>query len=173
MSEIVHFSGAAEVFARADALYEQVEWMLRTRLPNADVHHVGSTAVRGSITKGDLDVVVRVTRDAFHAAEDLLESVFERNTESSRSEDFAAFLDKTTNPELGVQLVVVGGAADTFLAWRRKLQTDEELREKYNELKRAYEGSRMDEYREAKAEFIARHLGSGSPGAHSGTHSKL
>ena len=158
MSQIVRFSDAEEVFERADALYERVERMLRIRLPNADIHHVGSTAVRGSVTKGDLDVVVRVARSAFCLAEEVLASIFERNLESSRSEDFAAFLDKTTDPELGVQLVVEGGAADTLLAWRRGLQTDAELREQYNELKRAYDGRQMNEYRDAKAEFIGRHL---------------
>jgi len=132
------------------------------RLPDAEIHHVGSTAVRGSVTKGDLDVLVRVPQDAFQAAEDVLASIFERNTESTRSADFSAFLDKRTNPELGVQLVAVGGSADTFLAWRSMLETDPDLREKYNELKRAYEGRPMEEYREAKARFITKHLAGSS-----------
>src|SRR5690606_40552165 len=37
-------------------------------------------------------------------------------------------------------------------------------------LKRAYEGRRMEEYRKAKAEFIARHLGLRSPAAPSALH---
>ena len=161
MSNVVRFSCAADVFAKADVLFRKVEADLRACLPDADIHHVGSTAIPGSLTKGDLDVLVRVHRESFERAEDVLAGMYDRNTESSRTSGFSAFMDISTDPELGIQLVVIDGAEDTFLVWRQKLRSDTLLRQEYDDLKRAYEAKPMDDYRKAKARFITRHLNGG------------
>lgn len=159
MSDVVHFSSAPEVFAKANALFEEVAAELRALLPYADIQHVGSTAVPGSCTKGDLDIVVRVERERFAVAEQVLAARFEPNTGSTGSEVFAAFLDSSTDPDLGVQLVVVGTNDDNdFVKWREQLRCDPVLRAKYDELKQRFEGKSMDRYREEKSEFIAKHL---------------
>lgn len=159
MSEVVHFSSEPEVFAKADQLYREVAGQLSKLLPQAEVHHVGSTAIPGSLTKGDLDILVRVHRELFPDADAVLASQFARNTGSVRTEEFSAFQDSTTDPELGVQLVVIGSALDEFLAWRDRLEREPEIRRQYDELKRRFEGQSMDAYREAKSQFIAEHLG--------------
>ena len=79
MSSVVRFSNAPDVFAEADALFLEVEAQLRSAIPYAEIHHVGSTAIPGSFTKGDLDVLVRVPRSLFSAAEATLAEIFERN----------------------------------------------------------------------------------------------
>jgi GrpB-like predicted nucleotidyltransferase (UPF0157 family) len=158
MSDIVRFSNAPHVFASADRLFKEVAWKLAHVIPAAEIHHIGSTAIPGTLTKGDLDVLVRVSAEDFRVAEAALERMFRRNTGSFRSEAFAAFLDHSTEPDLGVQLVVRDGEADTFLVWRERLESDPELRRQYDDLKRRFEGKSMDEYREAKAQFISERL---------------
>jgi GrpB-like predicted nucleotidyltransferase (UPF0157 family) len=162
MSSVVRFSNAPEIFAKADALFRVVEAQLRRVVPYAEVHHVGSTAIRRSFTKGDLDVLVRVQRSLFAAADQALAEIFERNVHSSRSDEFSAFLDASTKPELGVQLVVFDSSGDTFLKWLEKLRSDAVLRIQYDELKQSFEGKSMEAYREAKSRFIAHHLGEAS-----------
>lgn len=158
MSDIVRFSNDPEVFAKAERLFGEVLWKIEAALPSAEICHVGSTAVPGLWTKGDLDVVVRVTASEFSEAEVVLEGMFSRNTGSFRSDEFAAFLDSSTDPDLGVQLVVIGSSVDNFLAWRHRLESDPQLRREYDELKRRFEGKSMEAYREAKAQFIEARL---------------
>jgi GrpB-like predicted nucleotidyltransferase (UPF0157 family) len=158
MSQIVRFSNHPAVFAKAERLFGSVAGKLARLMPNAEIYHVGSTAVPGSLTKGDLDILVRVNAEDFRAAEVTVAAMFAPNLGSFRSEEFAAFLDASTDPELGIQLVERGGEADNFLIWLDHLKSNPELRQQYDDLKRRFEGGSMDEYREAKAQFIAEWL---------------
>ncbi|MGW8368596.1 MAG: GrpB family protein [Gammaproteobacteria bacterium] len=158
MTEIVHFSNSWQLFTAAERLYESIEAELTRLLPWAEVHHIGSTAVPGSMTKGDLDVVVRVHATEFRRSEEFLAAHYARNEGSDRTDDFAAFMDDGTQPELGIQLVVSGSPSDVFNAWLEQLLNDPELRCDYDDLKMRYEGCDMEEYRAAKAAFIAERL---------------
>lgn len=158
MNEIVRFTNAWQVFAAAERLYSKIESTLTRLLPWAEVSHVGSTAVPGSMTKGDLDVVVRVHESEFERSEQLLSIHYARNEGSDRTEDFAAFMDDTTMPELGIQLVVAGSSSDVFNIWLEQLLGDLQLRQEYDDLKMQYEGCDMEAYRHAKASFIAERL---------------
>lgn len=158
MDATVHFSNVAEIFEKANRLYEETSRQLNRVLPWAEHHHVGSTAVPGSRTKGDLDVVVRVVQERFEEADAILAENFDRNLESDRTDDFSAFEDSSTDPDLGIQLVAKGSPADTFLDWIARLRADPALRREYDQLKAQYEGALMDEYRSAKGAFIRGNL---------------
>ncbi|MDM5248534.1 GrpB family protein [Lysinibacillus sp. G4S2] len=73
-------------------------------LPEADIQHVGSSAIPNSVTKGDLDIQVRVSTEQFSKAVELLSNVYERNEESAKIDTFRAFKVDTSNPPLGIQL---------------------------------------------------------------------
>src|SRR5262245_17533537 len=89
----------------AEALFAVVASELISVLPaSAEVLHVGATAVPGCLTKGDLDIVVRVDRMDFAASEALLAKRFSRNVGSIKTDEFAAFEDADRSPHLGVQL---------------------------------------------------------------------
>lgn len=158
MPELVYFSNETRLFEMADRLFSEVEARLRVLLPQSEILHVGSTAVRGSMTKGDLDVAVRIEQGGFRDAEEVLAQEYDRNTGSERTDDFAAFVGESTVPELGIQLVAVGGSADTFHIWVQQLLDDPTLRRKYDELKLGFDGLPMQEYRSAKSAFIAKHI---------------
>ncbi len=146
--------------ARADAeqLYRSVSQRLIRLLPTgSEIMHVGATAIADCLTKGDLDVMVRVDAEEFSEAELALASLFARGP-SDRTEDFASFEDSTAVPPLGIQLVAKGGALDVFERFRDRLNASPALLREYNALKRQHDGEPMDAYRSAKDRFIVRTL---------------
>jgi GrpB-like predicted nucleotidyltransferase (UPF0157 family) len=128
MSQPVYFSNSPEIFQAAEQLYSVVERRINAALPNADIRHVGSTAIYGCLTKGDLDVLVRVDQDGFQEADRALSEMFARNEGSDRTESFSAFADASASPDLGVQLVVRGSTHDKFTVWIDRLNNNDELR---------------------------------------------
>lgn len=146
----------AEARTAAERLFVRIAAMLRDLLPaSADIRHIGATAVPGCLTKGDLDIVVRVPQAAFAAAEMALAARFARNVGSKRTETFSSFEDAATSPHLGIQLAVAGSADDMFHLFVAALLEDPELVATYNALKRRFDGAPMPVYRAAKDTFIA------------------
>lgn len=141
---------------KAQRLFERTAETLRPLLPaNAQIHHIGATALPNCLTKGDLDVVIRVPESRFTETDALMAGRYPRNTGSTRTATFSAFEDGTTTPNLGLQLTAVGGPNDFFHTFVEILTQNPELVERYNTLKRAYVGQPMDVYRRAKDAFIA------------------
>ena len=139
----------------AQRLFRAVSKSLAQLLPpTADVRHIGATAVPGCLTKGDLDIVVRVPVDQFSDADAVLASRFARNKGSVRSETFAAFEDASSQPHLGIQLVAINGPFDFFHLFVEALQQSPRLVEEYNALKRRHDGADMALYRAAKDAFV-------------------
>lgn len=129
---------------------------------SAVIEHVGATAVPGCLTKGDLDICIRIASIDFEAADQLLAQKFERNFGSVRDGTFSAFKNDDQNPPLGVQLVAMGSDLDFFVAFRDRLRENEGLLSSYNDLKQRYEGRDMDDYRNANADFIHRAISGNS-----------
>jgi GrpB-like predicted nucleotidyltransferase (UPF0157 family) len=153
--ELVHFVPEAEVRAEVDRLWQTERKKLLRLWPAADVQHVGSTAVPDSLTKGDLDIQVRVADADFADAEAVLASHYQRNAKSDRTRGFASFTDEKARPPLGVQLTAIDAPEDTFHRFRDVLKAHPPLREAYDTLKRGWEGRPMVGYRAEKAAFFA------------------
>lgn len=148
-----------EVAPQADAAFDAFLEAWAGRLPaSADIVHIGSTAVPGCLTKGDLDVCVRANREDVAHVDALLAARYGRNTGSFRSAEFSAFTDDSQCPPLGVQLVARGSGLDVFVRFRDCLREDADLVAAFNALKRAHAGQPMQAYRRAKASFIERVL---------------
>ena len=129
-------------------------------LPNAEVEHVGATAVPGAVTKGDLDLLARVTEADFSTAIEILSRRYAVHQPHNWTSTLASFKDPTASePEVGVQLVVSGSPDDRmFGPFRDALIHDPALLAEYNALKQSLDGSDYDYYTEQKAEFIERVL---------------
>jgi GrpB-like predicted nucleotidyltransferase (UPF0157 family) len=153
--ELVHFVPEAEVHAAVDRLWQSEHKKLMKLLPGADIQHVGATAVPGSLTKGDLDIQVRVTAADFADAEAVLAAHYQRNAKSDRAIGFASFTDEKAQPPLGVQLTAIDSPEDRFYRFRDVLRAHPPLREAYDTLKRGWEGRSIAGYRAEKAAFFA------------------
>ena len=152
--ERVHFQHEQVFRTQVERLFDDQSRRIRAVLPEADIQHVGSTAIPDSLTKGDLDIQVRVPADVFSRAVERLGTLYRVNAGSQRTETFAAFQDDTTNPPLGVQLSVIGASEDFFWKVRDVLRANPSLQRAYDALKQQYEGQPMAVYRAAKQRFI-------------------
>ena len=63
--EFVHFVQSSQIDADVNALVDQETRRIMRLLPYVDVHHVGSTAIPNALTKGDVDLNVRVPPSNF------------------------------------------------------------------------------------------------------------
>lgn len=63
VTERVFFVDIATCRGQAEVLFREVEARVRALLPGVSVEHVGSTSLPDGLTKGDLDVQVRVGAD--------------------------------------------------------------------------------------------------------------
>lgn len=64
----VHFRPASDFSKLADGVFEEQKARIIILIPFADVQHIGSTSIPNSITKGDLDLVIRVPKEEFRKA---------------------------------------------------------------------------------------------------------
>ena len=85
-------------------------------MPKSEFHHIGVTAIPGSLTKGDVDVLLRVEARDFMPSVATLRQHFTINQRKIWSDVFASFADDCSFPfPPGIQLVVKGSEADFFL----------------------------------------------------------
>ena len=144
---------------RADKLFNVMHQTLSEMLPRtAEVRHIGATAVPGCLTKGDLDILVRLPVEDFAVADSVLASKFRRNEGSARTANFSAFEDASIDPHLGLQLTTIDGPHDFFHSFVEALLSSPELVGEYNDLKRQHDGTDMELYRAAKDAFVERVL---------------
>lgn len=152
----MHFVPSEEVVETAEDEFRRYRLTLLNLIPTADIQHVGSTAVPGLLTKGDLDIQVRVPVEEFDPAKAKLRNGFNpRHENEIWTKAFASFEDHA-NPAMpvGIQLTVTGSAFDEFVRVRDLLRTDMELLNRYNQLKRRFEGKSETEYKRAKRKMF-------------------
>lgn len=149
------------VLINSDEIWEIVHETFETQrqrlfglVPGADIQHTGSTAVPHSLTKGDLDIQVRVVQDKFELSKDALSTTYQRYRTEIWSPTLALFHEEHPTTPIGIALTVKGSGADEFYKLRDLFLADPGLVQRYNELKVANIGKSEEEYRNAKAEFF-------------------
>lgn len=150
--------------AAAEAAFRMEASRLHALLPEAHIEHVGSSAVPGLLSKGDLDLCVLVPQDAHASAvQSLVQAGYAIKPDTLRTPELCMLLppEPCAAPglDLAVQLVARGSRFEFFLHFRDALRADPALVARYNELKRAHEHADPARYREAKAHFVAEVLG--------------
>ena len=153
---VVRIRRADEVHDAAEAAVEAHRTAVLELVPGAEVEHVGATAVPGALTKGDVDVLVRVREPEFPAAVDALSRRYAIHQAHNWTPELASFTDPdATEPPVGIQLVVRGSEADRFFGpFRDALIGSDALLAEYNELKRQLDGLEYARYTELKGQFI-------------------
>lgn len=137
-------------------LFGRVARRLADILPDADIQHVGSTAIPGSLTKGDLDVQVRVAPAIYRTARETLFRLYKINEGGFVADDATSFEDHSTVPPHGVHLTVIGGSCDIQWRFRDALIASHEFKQQYNRLKESFHTRPMRLYRDAKERFVLR-----------------
>jgi GrpB-like predicted nucleotidyltransferase (UPF0157 family) len=148
-----------EIRDRVAGVFERTRARLVELVPGARVEHIGSTAVAGSLTKGDLDVCVIVDAAGFDAATEALSRAYRIHQPANWTAELASFIAPAEDGiEVGVQLIIGGGATeDWFIGWRERLRSDPELRARYDQLKQEHAAGSVEDYRAAKERLILGH----------------
>ena len=82
-----------------------------------------------------------------------LDAAFERNEDQLSNAIYQGYHVRS-ELDVAIQLTVAGGPYDDFVPFLDALANDPTLVRRYNELKRAWDGRPMDDYRSAKSAFI-------------------
>lgn len=143
-----------KIVKEVNHLFELHKKKVLKLLPNADVDHVGSTAIPYSITKGDLDILVRVKSNDFSKAIKRLSKFYKVAQRKNWTKSFASFKDDTETIPVGIQLTIRESGLDDFLRIRNILMDDPKLLKAYNNLKLKFQNEKMRKYRKAKADFF-------------------
>jgi GrpB-like predicted nucleotidyltransferase (UPF0157 family) len=89
------------------AAFEAHRRGVATLLPAAEIEHVGATAVPGALTKGDVDLLVRVPERDFVEAVLLLRGRYIVHQHHNWTRTLASFKARgKSEPLVGVQLVL-------------------------------------------------------------------
>lgn len=152
--EVVSFQLSSVFKEIADKVFEEQKKLILSSLQSVEVHHIGGTSIPNSLTKGDLDINVRVKSREFQKARGILRQIYDINQSDNWTDTFASFKDNNLEIDFGVQLSSIGGLEDNFVSKRDILLSHPDLVEKLNAFKRKWEGKSMDEYRKAKGDFF-------------------
>lgn len=125
-------------------------------IPEARIEHMGSSAVPGLWSKGDLDIYIGVEQQAFPSAIKALRRLgFVQRKTKHRDPTLLHFAFKGYKLDVGAQLVANGSeASESFLMFRNLLLRHERLRDEYNKLKCVCTGLSHSKYRRIKGCFI-------------------
>lgn len=128
--------------------------------PTAVVEHVGSSAIPGAASKGDLDICVLVAPELHvEAVTALLSAGYTIKTDTLQTSELCMLESPRQDFEIALQVVAVGSQFEFFMRFRDLLRGNPDLVEQYNQLKFRHFAGPPNEYREAKAKFISSVLG--------------
>jgi GrpB-like predicted nucleotidyltransferase (UPF0157 family) len=135
--------------------------LLKQLVPQAELHHIGATALSGALTKGDLDVLMHVDPPQFKAAASALNQHFEVKQKENWTAEFASFGDDTHYElPVGIQLMVKGSKDDFLLFLREYFIAHPEALAEYNRIKTATCEQGAKSYWAAKNVFLTKILAS-------------
>jgi GrpB-like predicted nucleotidyltransferase (UPF0157 family) len=152
--EKVLFKSFSKVRSAAEKAFRFHKRKIRRLLPWSDIQHVGGTAVHGCITKGDLDIQVRVKKSDYAAAKTALLGHYQHLPGGWSARDGISFKDESRSPSVGIHLTFISGSCDVQWKFREVLKRRPDLCSAYDELKRNFQGKSMTSYRNAKTGFF-------------------
>ena len=151
----MEFLDPPRFFTRNKNAFNEIYSEVSAVLPHARIEHIGSSAVIGLISKGDLDVFVGVEPQTFADALSKLKSLgYREKKDPLRTPSLCMLVVERYTWDAAIQLVANGSEFEFFLDFRDKLSTCPRLVEQYNELKTQCTGMEADEYRNVKSQFI-------------------
>ena len=125
---------------------------------DAEVHHIGATAMPFGQTKGDVDVNIRVDGRTFAAVLTALRERFAVAQPENWTPTFASFSSDGYSLPLGIQLTLLGSDDDYLLALHDRIRADPGLIQQYDEVKLDAAPCGQPAYWEAKNEFLQKLL---------------
>ena len=140
---------------KLNQIYQDLSIQIKNILPTADVEHIGSSAIQGALSKGDLDILVRVNRSEFEAAiTSIMNLGFKIKTDTLKDENLCMLITSQLSEDVAIQLITRNSQYEDFVKFRDILNQNQDLIIKYNQLKLESVGDSPDTYRSKKSKFI-------------------
>ena len=140
-------------------LFEMVEKEVSRLLPNANIEHIGASAIPGAVSKGDLDVFVGVDEHELErAVHCLARNGYRVKTNTLRNESLCMLESSSYEYPVALQVVANGSEFEMFLTFRDALRQNDKLLKEYNQMKHLCEGMSENCYRNRKSAFIEKVL---------------
>lgn len=148
-----------DYFKHTNKIFSKLSEEVRAILPQARIEHIGSSAIPGSISKGDLDVFVGIDHSHFEDALNLLKTLgFYEKQGTFRSDQLCMLVTDKFNYDVAIQLVSNGSEFEDFLKFRDLLKSNNKFLREYNEVKLMAQSLDENEYRQKKNVFIEKIL---------------
>lgn len=140
---------------KLNVIFDEVKSRISQVLPHAEVDHIGSSSIKNAISKGDLDILVRVEGKDFHKGINALQNLgFKIKEGTLRTKSLCMLTTDEFKEDVAIQLVERGSEFENFLKFRDRLNSNTDLVNKYNELKQESVGLTPEAYRKKKSQFI-------------------
>ena len=139
-----------------ERIFRALQRDLQRLLPGVHVEHVGGTSVPGLLTKGDLDVQVRVDAENFASYSRILSDLYEPNKGGFWCKDGRSFKHQEGPIPIGLHLTVIGGSCDVQWKHRDALLQSPTLRRELNALKARTRDWSEEQYYQVKDVFFSK-----------------
>jgi|GEM_PF-88912 len=150
----VHFLKPEQYQPQCYQIFLHYLAQLAELLPHARIEHIGSSAIQGAISKGDLDILVSVDAEQHAASVRLLEqNGFSIKHDSVSTPELSTLLSDVRDG-VTIRLIATGSKYECFVSFRDCMNSNPTLLSRYNALKQDCEGVAFAVYRKRKAEFI-------------------
>lgn len=153
---MVYFKNEKSLRATIEKAFLREKEKIAKILPDVDIQHVGSTAIPDSLTKGDLDIQVRVKKEDFTKAVKELLKLYKEDKRNRRTKNYIGLKKYNNKIPIGIQVTIIGSEEDDFSKLRDVLLSNPKYQKEFNSLKEKYNEGTMSEYRRAKTEFFNR-----------------
>ena len=152
--------------AATQALFMEVAQQVLAEFPDVQVEHIGSTAIPGALSKGDLDIAVLVPPGQVdHFLPGLLKLGFKIQSSTLRTPQLCMLKSLRQDVDLALQVIERGSRFEFFLTFRDRLRANPDLVIQYNQVKQASKHLDDAAYRAAKSRFIEQMLSETMPNA--------
>ena len=155
----MEFFHPKEYLKEATETFVLVSQRIQSVLPLAKIEHIGSSAISGALSKGDLDIFVGVNGKQFGDSVKKLKGLgFKVKKGTLRTSSLYMLEAFGYKMDVGIQLVKLGSEFEFFLVFRDLMNSNPSLVEEYNRLKEESVGLKPDDYRKVKLQFIEKVL---------------
>lgn len=153
--ELAHFRPSETIAPLVSEIFEREKAGIQELFPHAMIEQVGSSAIPGALTLGEVDIQIRVSSEDFTCVSQGLNARYRKHRPELWTEEFAIF-QQTKGMELPliIAVTVIDSSCDEFSKLRDAFLKDRALLETYNDLKKTYERKELREYRKAKKAFF-------------------
>lgn len=155
MTNGMKFLRPEEYLPRVESKFAMVTNRLLQAIPNLEIEHIGSSAIKGAISKGDLDILLRASKEEFaNILAEIQKIGFFIKENTLRTDQLCMLETKDYKIDVAIQLIEKGSKFEMFTKFRDALNSDPQLVEQYNQLKTESSGKSPEQYRQMKSEFI-------------------